>query len=114
MRPDTEQVLNRTMNRQKPLRLPSGCEAAHLTFSLPRRLVRYFGSIVRVPRRVVRNGWHDIAARRAVEKWSNVVYGRRDLGGDFLFSVYELDSFDHLSEPRGAVETAPVPLGYSA
>ena len=49
-----------------------------------------------------------------VEKWSNLVYGRRDLGGDFLFSVYELDSFDRLSEPRGAVETAPVPLGYSA
>ena len=41
-----KQVVNGTMNRQKPLCLSRGFEPAHLSFSLPCRLMRDFRSIV--------------------------------------------------------------------
>ena len=41
-----KQVVDGTVNRAKPLGVPGGFEAAHVSFSLPRRLMRDFCAVV--------------------------------------------------------------------
>ncbi len=63
---DTKEILDRTVHREKPLRVGSRFEPAHLTLPLPGRLVRDFGPIVRVLVRAVDHGRHHGAAGRGV------------------------------------------------
>jgi hypothetical protein len=44
----SKQVLRQSMECEKPLRLSRGVESSHRPFSLARRFVRDFGSIVRI------------------------------------------------------------------
>jgi hypothetical protein len=46
MPPEAEEIVNRAMDRKKPLGLSLGFEPAQLIFPLARRLVRDFRSIV--------------------------------------------------------------------
>ena len=55
-----EQVLNGTMDREKPLSLRHGLEAAHLTLLLPGTLVRDLGPVVLVLTRSMFNRWEDL------------------------------------------------------
>ena len=43
---EAEEVVNRAMDHKKPLDLPRGFEAMHLVFSLARRLMSDFRSVV--------------------------------------------------------------------
>ena len=61
---DPEQILDGSVHREKPLRVGRRFEPAHLT--LPGRLVRDFGPVVRVPVRAVDHGRHHGAAGRGV------------------------------------------------
>jgi hypothetical protein len=63
---DPKQILNGSVHREKPLRLASGFEPAHLSFSLPGRLVGDFRPIVRVLVRAVNHRRHYGAAGRGV------------------------------------------------
>ena len=63
---DTKEILNGAVHREKPLRVGSRFEPAHLTLPLPGRLVRDFGPVVRVPVRAVDHGRHHGAAGRGV------------------------------------------------
>ena len=63
---DTKKVLNGSVHREKPLRLGSGFEAAHLTLPLAGRLMRDFCSIVFVLPGTVDHGRHHGAVRRRV------------------------------------------------
>ena len=49
----SEEILDNTVEREKPLRLASRLEAAHVPFPLAGRLMRGFGAIVGVTLRVV-------------------------------------------------------------
>ena len=55
-----EQVLNGTMDREKPLSLRHGLEASHLTLLLPGTLVRDLGPVVLVLTRSMFNRWEDL------------------------------------------------------
>ena len=59
---DPKEILDGSMHREKPLRLASGFEPAHLTLPLPSRLVGDFRPIVRVLVRAVDHGRHHGAA----------------------------------------------------
>ena len=63
---DPKEILDGSMHREKPLRLGSGFEPAHLTLPLPGRLVGDFRPIVRVLVRAVDHGRHHGAAGRWV------------------------------------------------
>ena len=47
MAAEAKEIVDRAMDRKKALGLPWRFEAAHVTLSLARRLMRYFHSIVR-------------------------------------------------------------------
>ncbi len=66
MAADPQEILNGSVYREKPLRLGSGFESAHLALALPGRLVGHFRSIVRVLVRAVDHRRHHSAARRWV------------------------------------------------
>jgi hypothetical protein len=55
-----KQILNDAVHVQETLRVGGRRAAAHLTFSLSRGLVRDFGAIVRVSRRVMGDQRHDV------------------------------------------------------
>ena len=59
---DTKEILDRAVHREKPLRVGSRFEPAHLTLPLPGRLVGNFRPVVRVPVRAVNHGRHHGAA----------------------------------------------------
>ncbi len=59
---DTKEILDWSVHREKPLRVGSRFESAHLTLPLPGRLVGDFRPIVRVLVRAVDHGWHHGAA----------------------------------------------------
>jgi hypothetical protein len=61
-----EEILHRSVHREKQLRVPGGLEAAHLAFPLSGCLVRDLGPVVRVPVRAVDYGRHHGAAGRGV------------------------------------------------
>ena len=63
---DTKENVDRSVHREKPLRVGSRCESAHLTLPLPGRLVGDFRPIVRVLVRAVDHGRHHGAAGRGV------------------------------------------------
>jgi hypothetical protein len=46
MPPEAKEIVDRAMDRKKPLDLPRGFKPAQLIFSLARRLMRDFHSIV--------------------------------------------------------------------
>ena len=62
----SEKILNDTMEGQEPLCLAGRFEAPHITFPLPRRLMRNFNAIVGVTLRVVRDFAQDRSNRRRV------------------------------------------------
>jgi len=62
MAADTKEVLDRSVDREKPLRVGSRFALAHLTLPLPGRLVGDFRPIVRVLVRAVDHRWHHGAA----------------------------------------------------
>ena len=53
---DTKEIVDRSVHREKPLRVGSRCESAHLTLPLPGRLVGDVRPIVRVLVRAVDHG----------------------------------------------------------
>ncbi len=59
---DPKEILHGAVHREKPLRVRGGRKTPHLTLSLPGRLVRGFGPVVRVPVRAVDDGRHHCAA----------------------------------------------------
>ena len=59
---DTKEIQHGSVDREKPLRVGSRFEAAHLTLPLPGRLMGDFRPIVRVLVRAVDHGWHHGAA----------------------------------------------------
>ena len=61
-----KEILNDTVDVQEPLRVVGRREAAHLTLPLSRGLMRDFGTIVRVLRRVVGDQGHDVPMGDAV------------------------------------------------
>ena len=63
---DPEQILDGSVHREKPLRVGRGFEPAHLTLSLPSRLMGDFDPIVRVLVCAVDHGRHYGAAGRGV------------------------------------------------
>ena len=63
---DTKEILDGAVHREKPLRVGSRFEPAHLTLPLPGRLVGNFRPVVRVPVRAVNHGRHHGAAGRGV------------------------------------------------
>jgi hypothetical protein len=46
MPPEAEEIVDRAVDREKPLYLPRGFEPAHLPFPVARRLMRDFPSVV--------------------------------------------------------------------
>ena len=66
MAADPKEILNGSMYREKPLRLGSGLEPAHLALALTGRLVRYLGAIVGVLVCAVDQRRHHSAAGRWV------------------------------------------------
>jgi len=48
-----EEVLDDSVNREESLGVLSRLEPAHLSLSLPRRLMRDLGPVVRIPARVM-------------------------------------------------------------
>ena len=66
MAADTKQILDGSMHRKEPLRVNSRLEPAHLTLSLPSRLMGDFDPIVRVLVCAVDHGRHYGAAGRGV------------------------------------------------
>ena len=54
------------VDREKPLRGRGGCEPAHLSLALSRRLMRTRCAVVRILPRAVNHGWHHGAVRRGV------------------------------------------------
>ena len=61
----TKEILNRSVHREKALRLRSGFEAPHLALALPGRLVGDLRAIVGVLVRAVNHRrYHGVAGRR--------------------------------------------------
>ena len=63
---DTKESVDRSVHREKPLRVGSRCAPAHLTLPRPGRLVGDCRPIVRVLVRAVDHGRHHGAAGRGV------------------------------------------------
>ena len=61
-----EEIADNTVYRQKPLRLASGFELAHLAFPLSGRLMRDFSPVVGVAPGVVHDRWHHTPVRGPV------------------------------------------------
>ena len=63
---DPKQILHGTVHRQEALRVSNGLEPSHLTFALPRRLMRDLRSVVFVLSRAVYDGRHHRTVRRGI------------------------------------------------
>ena len=85
MAADTKEVLDRSVNREEPLRVGSRFELAHLTLPLPGRLVGDFRPIVRVLVRAVDHRWHHGAAGC----WITAQFG-----GDQSLRIVGLEALD--------------------
>ena len=48
-----EEILNHAVDRREPVQMPGRLKAPHLTFTLPGRLMRDFGAVVRRLSRVM-------------------------------------------------------------
>ena len=66
MSPDSEEIQHESVNREKPLRVRSGFEPAHLSLALSRRLMRHLCAVVRVSVRAMGDGRHDRSVRSPV------------------------------------------------
>ena len=66
MSPDSEEIQHESVDREKPLRVRSGFEPAHLSLALSRRLMRNLCAIVRVSVRAMGDGRHDRSVRSLV------------------------------------------------
>ena len=66
MSPDSEEIQHESVDREKPLRVRSGFEQAHLSLALSRRLMRNLCAIVRVSVRAMGDGRHDRSVRSLV------------------------------------------------
>ena len=66
MSPDSEEIQHESVDREKPLRLRSGFEPAHLSLVLSRRLMRNLCAVVRVSVRAMGDGRHDRSVRSPV------------------------------------------------
>ena len=66
MATQVEEIANDPVNRQKPLRLASGFELAHLAFPLSGRLMRDFSPVVGVAPGVVHDRRHHTLVRGPV------------------------------------------------
>ena len=64
--PNAEQILDDAMRGEESLRLAGRLEAAHLSLSLPGRLMGDFGTVVRVLPRIVPDGGHGGPMRCAI------------------------------------------------
>ena len=58
----SEEILHRAVDRREALQLSSGLKPAHLPLTLSCRLVRHFGSVIRIPIRAVDHRRHDRTA----------------------------------------------------
>ena len=58
----SEEILHRAVDRREALQLSSGLKSAHLPLTLSCRLVRHFGSVIRIPIRAVDHRRHDRTA----------------------------------------------------
>ncbi len=95
MSAQSKEVLYGSVHREKPLRVGSRFEPAHLTLPLPGRLVRDFGPIVRVMVRAVDHGRHHGAAGRGV----TVQFVGDQLSRDTALSFQQLA--EKAESPRG-------------
>ena len=66
MSPDSEEMQHESLDREKPLRVRGGCEPAHLSLALSRRLMRHFCAVVLVSVRAMGDGQHDCSVRSPV------------------------------------------------
>ena len=66
MSPDSEEIQHESVYREKPLRVRSGFEPAHLSLALSRRLMRNLCAIVRVSVRAMGDGRHDHSVRSLI------------------------------------------------
>ena len=66
MATDTKEILHGSVHREKSLRVGGGFESAHLSFALPRGLMRDFGAIVGVLFRAVDHRRHHGPERHRV------------------------------------------------
>ena len=66
MSPDSEEIQHESVDREKPLRVRSGFEPAHLSLALSRRLMRHLCAVVRVSVRAMGDGRHDRSVRSPV------------------------------------------------
>ena len=66
MSPDPEEIQHESVDREKPLRVRSGFEPAHVSLALPCGLVGDFGTIVLVSVRAMGDGRHDRSVRSPV------------------------------------------------
>ena len=62
----SKEILNDPVDMKESLSLVGRLEAPHLAFALSGWLMRYFGSIVRIPRRIVGYQRHDCSMCCAV------------------------------------------------
>jgi hypothetical protein len=63
---EAKEIVDRTLDRKKPLRLPWGFEPAHMVFPLPRRLMRDFRAIVAAAIWAVADARQELAAGSAI------------------------------------------------
>ena len=61
---NSEQVVNRTVDREETLDLHCRVESTHVTFLLTSALVGGFGPVVLVPAGSMGHGWEDLPVRR--------------------------------------------------
>ena len=61
---NTEEILDRSVHREEPLRVRDRFEAAHLSLPLAGRLVRHLRSIVLVLASAMHHGRHHSPVRR--------------------------------------------------
>ena len=66
MSPDSEEIQHESVDREKPLRVRSGFEPAHLSLALSRRLMRNLCAVVLVSVRAMGDGRHDRSVRSPV------------------------------------------------
>ena len=64
--PEAEQIVDRAMNREKPLGVARRFESPHLAFSLARGLMCHFGSVIRPFVLAVSDPEHKLPARRPI------------------------------------------------
>jgi hypothetical protein len=63
---EAEEIVEWAMDRKRPLGLPRGFESAHLTFSVARRLVRDFRSVVSTAVLAVADARQELSASSAI------------------------------------------------